>query len=184
MDAEAAVDVLVRAARLKWVPRTGWLLRGVADPESVAEHSWGVVLMALVLAQGVDEPLDRGKLLAIAVLHDLPEVLLSDIPTPAWRHLSAGAKQRAEDKALTELLAILPEAETMRGWWREFDEGSSPEGRLVRDADRLEMLLQALLYEQARGAQLEEFWKASQEDAFFFPFSGAVYNALFQCRRG
>ena len=184
MDPDAVLGLLRQAARLKWVPRAGWLMRGVADPESVAEHAWGVALMALVLAEGVEEPLDRGKLLAIALIHDLPEAVLSDIPSPALRHLPARAKREAEEGGLSELLAPLPEARRLREWWREFEEGSSPEGRLVRDADRLEMLLQAALYEETRGAQLEEFWPSDQECSFFFSFSQAIYQALVRSRGG
>ncbi|HIE38351.1 MAG TPA: HD domain-containing protein [Anaerolineae bacterium] len=184
MDPDAVLDFLRQTIRLKWVVRTGWMMRGVADPESVAEHAWGVALVALVLAEGVEEPLDREKLLTIALLHDLPEAVLSDIPMPALRHLPQGVKRRAEEEALARMLVPLPGARRLREWWQEYEEGSSPEGRLVRDADRLEMLLQAALYEETRGARLEEFWSASREFVFFFPLSQALYRALVQTRAG
>ena len=66
-------------ATLKLLPRTGWLQRGVHNAESVAEHTFGVATLALLIGDTV-EGLDRGKLLAIAMLHDLAEALLSDLP--------------------------------------------------------------------------------------------------------
>jgi len=184
VDPEEALGFLLQAARLKWVPRIGWLLRGVSDPESVAEHAWGVALLALALSEGVEGPLDRGKLLTIALLHDLPEAALSDIPTPALRYLPPQAKRRAEQAAMADLLAPFPEADRLLEWWYEFEEASSPEGRLVRDADRLEMLLQAHLYEQSRGCLLDEFWEGQGERPFHFPASQALYDTLCRHRKG
>jgi len=182
METEAALAFLHVALGLKRVPRIGWLLRGLTDVESVAEHTWGVALLTLTLAQGIDAPLDREKALTIALLHDLPERLLSDIPTPALGHLPPGVKQAAEKTILAEMLSTLPDATRLQEWWQEFEDGSSPEGRLVRDADRLEMLLQAHLYEQSRGVRLDDFWANQEGRPFHFPFAQAVYEALVQAR--
>ncbi len=183
MDREAVLDLLLQAARLKWLPRSGWVMRGIADPESVAEHSWGVALLALTLGSLEEGPVDREKLLVTALLHDLPEVLLSDIPTPALRYLAAEAKQRAEEAALADLLAALPERERWRAWWDEFESGSSVEGRLVRDADRLDMMIQAYLYEERRGAALGEFWVGQEERPFHSATATALFTALSARRR-
>ena len=99
MDVAAALDLLLQAARLKWVTRSGWAMRGVPDPESVAEHSWGVAVLALVLAQESGAPLDRGRLLTTALLHDLQEVVTGDIPSPATGYFPPGAKRQAEEAA-------------------------------------------------------------------------------------
>ncbi|MGD1995467.1 MAG: HD domain-containing protein [Anaerolineae bacterium] len=182
MSPEAALVFLREALCLKRVPRTGWLLRGLSDVESVAEHTWGVALAVLVLAKGVEESLDLEKALTIALLHDLPERVLSDIPSPAVRHLRPRAKRRAEVSILTEMLSAMPEADRLRDWWLEFEESSTLEGQLVRDADRLEMLLQAHLYEEGRGCRLEDFWENQEGKSFSFPFSQAVYEALVEAR--
>lgn len=171
-----ALDLLLRSARLKWVTRSGWQMRGVADAESVADHTWGVAWLALVLADLVEEPLDRAKLLALALTHDLAEVVLSDIPGPALRYLPAEAKQQAEERALGDLLASLPTRDELLSGWREFETAASPEGRLVRDADRLDMLIQAFLYETAQGARLDEFW--SEPFAFSFVAAEHLYQVL------
>ena len=67
---------LIETMRLKELPRAGWVRVGVSQPESVAAHSWGVAWLVLTLCP---TNLDRGRALAIAVLHDLAEVRVGDI---------------------------------------------------------------------------------------------------------
>jgi putative hydrolase of HD superfamily len=154
----------------------------MVNVESVAEHSWGVALTTMILAEGIQQELDVKKALTIALLHDLPESVLSDIPSPGARYLPEGAKRSAEESALAELLDGLPDAAQLRKWWAEFEDGSSLEGQLVRDADRLEMLLQADLYEESRGCHLDEFWDNQETGGFYLPISQAVYSALVKVR--
>ena len=75
-DTDALRDRLSAALALKALPRAGWVRAGVRHPESVAAHSWGVAWLVLVLCPPA---LDRGRALAIAVAHDLPEVTVGDI---------------------------------------------------------------------------------------------------------
>jgi uncharacterized membrane protein (UPF0127 family) len=99
MDPNTALQLLLDAHRLKRTPRTGWALRGVADVESVADHSFGVAFTSLILAELVDQPLNKAKLLTIALLHDLPESVIGDLPTPATAYLPAGAKSQVDSSA-------------------------------------------------------------------------------------
>ena len=167
------MQLLLDANRLKRTPRAGWVMRGVADAESVADHSFGVAFISMILAEIVD----KAKLLTIALLHDLPESVIGDLPTPAAVHFPPEAKHKAEAETLNELLRQLPCAERWYSWWQEFEDGTSIEGQLVRDADRLDMLIQAHVYEQTTGNRwLEEFWP--RPDAS--PFESAVAQALYE----
>jgi putative hydrolases of HD superfamily len=103
---ESVASLCERLAALKLLPRTGWLQRGVSPAESVAEHSYGVAVLALVVGDAAPG-VDRGRLLAMALLHDMAEALLGDLPAAARRHLGAEAKHDAERGALAELLASL-----------------------------------------------------------------------------
>jgi len=143
---------LIAALALKELPRAGWVRAGVADPESVAAHSWGVAWLVLVLCPPA---LDRGRALAIAVLHDLPEVRVGDI-TP-HDGVTRAAKAAAEDQAATALFAGLPGGAELRELWLEYEHGSTPEGRFVKACDKLDMALQAQRYEQAQALALSEF---------------------------
>lgn len=143
---------LLEAIGLKELARAGWDRVGVTDPESVAAHSWGVAWLVLALCP---EGVDRGRALAMAVLHDLPEVRIGDL-TP-HDDVPATTKRAAEHDALRTLVAALPRADELLELWREYEHGSSPEGRFVKACDRLDMALQAERYREAQGVETGEF---------------------------
>ena len=152
------LDLFTQVATLKLLPRTGWLQRGVPNAESVAEHTFGVTALALLIGDTIDG-LDRGRLLAIAMLHDLAEALMSDLPASAKRFIGAAHKHDAERSALEEMLAKLPNRAEYLVLWDEYAHGCSREARLVKGIDRIEMLAQALGYERAGSRALGEFWE-------------------------
>ncbi len=183
MDIDALCGLLLAARQLKQVPRTGWAMRGVPNVESVADHSFGVAFLALVLSEMIALPVDRARVVTIALIHDLPEGVTGDLPTPAMTHFPPEAKYAAESAVLETLLNGFSWAEQWRAWWQEFETRSTVEGRLVRDADRLDMLLQAYVYEQTLGNRLlGEFWPAPDDDPFEFPISRQIYEALMNRR--
>lgn len=179
---DSPLDTLLLAARLKLVPRIGWRLRGVAQPESVADHTFGVAFTALVLADLSDEPLDIGRLLRIALVHDLAESLVTDIPATMSRFLAPEAKHAAERAALAEIVAPLPDAGHYLALWEEYDAGSSAEALLVRDADKLELMLQAYLYEQRGHRNLDDFWQGRAAESFRTPAAADLFRRLRQRR--
>lgn len=183
MDVAAIINMLLHGNQLKRTARTGWVQRGVPDSENVAAHSYGVAYATLLLAHLVEEPVDLGKALALALLHDLPEGLTTDIPAPAWRYLPAGSKAEAEHRALDDVVGDAPFAPHFRAWWEELSLDESVEARLVHDADRVDLFLQAFVYEEQTGnAHLQEFWDVAY--AFHFPAAQAIYDALRAKREG
>jgi putative hydrolase of HD superfamily len=181
------LDLFLEAATLKRMPRTGWGMRGVPHVESVAEHSFGVAFVSLALAEtlqaggapdGQPGPLDREKVLIMALLHDLAEVRLTDLPSTAVRLIPGEVKSRAEATAMADLLAPLPTGGHLGELWQEFEDSASPEGRLVRDADKLEMMVQCLRYEQAGSRGLDEFWRSMDRRAWHYPLCAELYGRL------
>jgi len=161
--------------------------------ESVAEHSFGVALVALALADLVNSErerdadqslLDMEKVLTMALLHDLAEVRLTDLPVTAARLFPEEAKSRAEATAIGDLLTPLPSADRLQFLWQEFEDRASPEGRIARDADKLEMMVQCLRYEQAGSRGLDEYWEAMDRHTWHFPATGELYSRLREMRPG
>lgn len=160
-------SLLDHANDLKQLPRTGWLLAGVADPESVAEHSFSVAVLALFLSErinqdwereGLHAPLDMERVLRLALIHDLAESVLTDLPKRSAEIIGRDVKRAAEDRAMAALLVGLPGGAGCIDLWREYDAGSTPEAQLVKDADKLEMVHQALRYRRRGHTGLAEFW--------------------------
>ncbi len=150
--------IILEANELKSIPRMGWTVRGVRNGESVAEHSYAVALIALMMAERMSVAIDRGKLLAIALLHDLPEYMLGDIHAPATRMLGEDVKEAAEERILRRLFEGLEDGDRLVRLWKEFADRSSVEGRLIRAIDKLEMFTQAYRYEREGNRMLERFW--------------------------
>ena len=177
MDAKNIVSTMLQGNQLKRTIRTGWARRGVPNPESVAAHTYGVAYIALVLSETVEKEFDLGRLLAMTVLHDLPEALTSDIPTPSWRLMPPGTKEATEQKAMNQALEGAVFGTAWMDLWREYQEQTSAEARLAHDADKLDMFLQAMLYQKQTGNQLlDEFWKASV--TFHYRQSQAIYEEI------
>src|SRR5258708_31467616 len=83
------LELLLETQVLDRVQRSGFVLRGVADPESVAEHSWHVAFLLWALAERVPG-VDAARAVEIALVHDLAELRLGALPRPPGRHFPAG----------------------------------------------------------------------------------------------
>lgn len=153
-DAARLLEFFRLALRLKETRRAGWALRGVEDAESVADHSYAVALMALVMAPRVHPPLDAARCVALALAHDLAECLVGDI-TP-YDGVSGDEKRRREAAAIATLAEMAEYGEIER-LWREYDAGATPEARFVKELDRLETAVQADAYGRAGHGGLHEF---------------------------
>jgi len=143
------LDALLTAYALKDETRTGWELRGVRDPESVAAHSWGVALLCLRYAD--DAGVDPGRAVRMAVVHDVAEAVVGDLPTradPAAETYDPGEKERRERAAVDDLSAGL--GEELRALWTAYEARDSDVARFVKDMDLVDMCAQAVVYERER----------------------------------
>ena len=139
------VDFLRAAERLKVTRRSAYTSTG--DAESVAEHSWRLCLMALVLRDEFPE-VDIGRLVAMCVVHDLGEAIGGDVPAPEQAArlardptASKSAQERADLLTLLEPLPTRIRAE-ITALWDEYEAAKSPEARVAKALDKLETILQ------------------------------------------
>ena len=147
-------DSLLQMMRLKQEVRTGWTLRGVELPESVADHSWGTALLCLAYAEQAD--VDGFRCVEMAIVHDLAEAVTGDIPTRlATMNDTAREEQkrRREQAAMERLVGsqeqgTVPNAGKMKRLWQEYEAGRSAEACFVRDMNLIDMCLQAVVYER------------------------------------
>ncbi|XXF77141.1 HD domain-containing protein [Myxococcaceae bacterium GXIMD 01537] len=169
--------------QLKQLYRQGWLRVGVPRErcESVAEHSFGVALLCLFLADTYFPEADAAKVVRLALLHDLGEARVGDL-TP-HDGVAVEDKHARERRAVEQLLGGLPRGAEYVALWEEYERGGSFEARLVRQVDRLEMGLQALVYEHQGFGDLSQFFQ-SVERALEAPPLRAVLAELEALRPG
>lgn len=161
-------------AKLKGVPRDGWNrgARQVASAESVADHSYGTMMLAMVfphLVSGMD--LDHLALMSICGVHDLVEAKTGDINIYVARNPAERARLR-EEKAHLEKTAIREMRAELGddiGWfifdlWVRFEKSDSVEAKIARELDKIEVAFQALWYFQ-QGHQIDpwEFFQTARQ---------------------
>ncbi|WVZ09647.1 hypothetical protein V8G54_014177 [Vigna mungo] len=147
-------SVISLSVATKTTKRKGWVNHGIKGAESIADHMYRMALMALIAG---DVPgLNRERCIKIALVHDIAE---GDI-TPS-DGVPKAEKSRREQEALNKMCELLGggmRAEEIKELWEEYENNSSLEANLVKDFDKVELILQALEYEVEHGKVLDEFF--------------------------
>ena len=161
------LSTLIELQRLKRLDRTGWVLRGFANgTESVAAHSFGVGVTAMLLADELREQgvsIDVEKILRIALLHDWAEARVGDMPRTATMYFGSDARRQAETTAFRDLTSAAGKEGTLYAkLYHEYEERNTLEARLVKAADVIDLLVEALALERAGGRGLDEFWEVAE----------------------
>ena len=163
-DLAALVGFAHETGHLKQLKRAGWLLAGVREPESVAEHSFRVGVLAYAIA--VLEGANADRAAALGLFHDVPEVRTGDQHSVGKRYVNTPDPRQVVADQVAHLPAEL--ARHIAALVGEHEGAKSPdatiEARCSRDADKLECLLQAREY-QREGYQQLEPWISTMVDA-------------------
>ncbi|MBL7001510.1 MAG: HD domain-containing protein [Nitrosopumilus sp.] len=158
------IDFFKTAVNLKKISRQGWIDKlSIDTPESVADHSYSMAIMSMVLSDL--ENYDSEKVIKMALLHDLAESKIGDY-TP--EQLNKEKKIEMENNAFQEIIKNLPDSIKLKYLqiWKEYQENISPESKLVHQIDRLEMTLQAKIYEKDGHSKvkLESFFESAKAE--------------------
>jgi putative hydrolase of HD superfamily len=168
------LDVCLEIQMLDRIPRAGFVLRGVAEPESVAEHTLHVLFLVWALGPKIDG-LDVSRAVEIALIHDLAELRIGDLPRTSSHYFPDGAKKAAEAAAMADVLAPLDERALLL--YDEYLHAETPEARLVKACDKLQLMLKVAVYERWGTGALAEFWDNPDN----FPDGGfTVVRELFE----
>lgn len=152
-DAAALAAFGYELGVLKRIRRTGWWHAGVRDPESIAEHTMRVAQLAAIIA--AEEGADPVRASFLALWHDTQETRTGDIPHTAGPYLT-----KPDPREVTaDQTAALPERsrEVIRDAVDEYEARQSAAALCAKDADKLEMLLQAVEYRDV-GVQRVDGW--------------------------
>ena len=173
------LDFFKTAVNLKNIARQGWIDKlSIEHPESVADHSYSMAVMGMVISDL--ENYDSKKMLKMILLHDLAESKIGDY-TP--NQISKENKIKIENNAYDKIIGMLPDAIKLQydEIWEEYQKQESPESIIVHQIDKLEMVLQAKMY-QKEGLpkeEVESFFK-SAESEITHPKLKEILNQILQ----
>jgi len=180
------LTTLIELQHLKLLDRTGWTLRGLPNgTESVAAHSFGVAVTAMLLADEIKArglEIDSERVLRMAVLHDWAETRVGDMPKTAAGYFGADARKSAETRAFADIISALGtgrgEYETL---YHDYEQRDSLEARVVKAADVIDLLVQAYALERSGAKGLDEFWEVADQANFRLPaIANEVVNELLE----
>ena len=158
------LDFFKTAVNLKNISRQGWINKlSLKHPESVADHSYSMAIMGMVISDL--ENYNSEKILKMILLHDLAESKIGDY-TP--NQISKENKIKIENNAYDEIINALPDAIKLQyaQIWEEYQKQESPESKIVHQIDKLEMALQAKMYQKEGASKeaIESFFKSAENE--------------------
>lgn len=143
--------------KLKRLKRTGWVKYNIINPESVAEHSFRLVILAMILAPKIG--VNQLKSIKMALIHDIGEAEIGDIITfhGKMRMSDPLTKAKKERKAIKRIFSLIDTKEYIK-IFDEFESNKTREAQFIRQLDKLEMGIQAMEYEKQQKIDLETFF--------------------------
>ncbi len=116
-------------------------LSGQGRAENDAEHAWHMAIMAYLLAEYSNEPVDIKRVMIMCLIHDIVEIDAGD--TYAYDTEGKVTQKEREDAAAKRIYSLLPEdqAAELMSIFREFEEGESAEAKFARAMDNLQPLI-------------------------------------------
>jgi putative hydrolase of HD superfamily len=202
------LNFLIQVNKLKEIPRTGWVWRGVKNPETIADHTFGMAIIAWLLA--TNKGLNVKRAIKIALSHDLCEVFAGDV-TPhlyyprlskntkvrektlmKWARLTKAEKEKREKikfkiekKGLLKLIKNLPvkQRNEIFSSWFDFERCISKEGRFVNYLNRIETLVQSVEYFGTENVkEMTGWWEWVEEivdDPFLLKFLDLIQKKFY-----
>ncbi len=153
------LDFFKTVGKSKRLPRTGWVREKIKNPESIAEHSFRVGVLAMVLADKL--LINKEKLMKMALIHDLGETSTGDIVWTRGELVDIKTREIKEKEELRSLIRLFSDIEDGEKFIKIFEEminSSTKDAKIFWQIDKLEMALQAFEYEEEQGVLLEEFF--------------------------
>jgi putative hydrolase of HD superfamily len=135
------IEFIKEIDKLKYIQRRTKLFNSDRN-ENDAEHSWHLAIMAIVLSEHANAPIDVLKVVKMLLIHDLVEIDAGD--TFIYDTQKSHDNTAEERIAAERIFGLLPseQASELLAIWEEFEERQTDEAKFARAMDRLEPLLQ------------------------------------------
>lgn len=144
---EKVIKYYILCNKLKNIIRTGWKDWQVKRNriESVAEHIYGVQMLAIAMKSEYQYDLDIMKVIFMFAIHELGETLVGDL---TQFQVTTEEKEKLEHEAVHKILSNLIDGEKIEELFLEFDKKETKESKFAYQCDKLECDLQSKLYDE------------------------------------
>ncbi len=134
------IEFVLELDKLKYIKRQTYVADN-SKQENDAEHSWHLALMTMLLDEYSNEPIDKLKVMAMVLIHDVVEIDAGD--TYAYDTVGNATKEAREKAAADRIFNILPEDQAIyyRSLWDEFEEGITAEAKFANSLDKIQPIL-------------------------------------------
>lgn len=134
---EQQMQFIMELDKMKKIGRQTYIADG-SRKENDAEHSWHLAIMALLLTEYANEPVDKLRVISMVLIHDVVEIDAGD--TYAYDEAANKTKRQRELAAAERIFNLLPadQAAVLRGLWDEFEENVTPEARFAHTLDNIQ----------------------------------------------
>ena len=182
---DKSIKFLTEVGKLKGKARRGWTIHGFKNPETTAEHIFSLAVLVWTLGKG--KRLNMERAIKLALIHDICEVYAPDLtsydaialgegkkikdvlkmkklsigrPTNGERKKLEKIKQVLEERAMKKLFSQMPEElkKEVKNLWIDYERGLTREARFVKQADKIENLLQGMKYWKKYGKIPHHLW--------------------------
>jgi putative hydrolase of HD superfamily len=158
-EPERVTECIAELHALTKLPRTGWSLAGVVNPETVATHCYESAVIAYILTRHVGRPVDVAKVLAMALFHEVGETRLTDLPRRSAPYIRS-AKGPAERSIAVDVLSGV--AEDVIPLLDEFNQCETLEAQIAEAAEELQIIIAAAMYAKERNGDMSEYVQDAQ----------------------
>ncbi len=149
MDSSHFIGFQEQVEKVKHLRRTGWIVRGVPNPETVGAHSWRMAMMALQLSDKIEaDGASVDRVICLCLMHDIAESVIGDIIPEEFQtgpKITAAVKHRRESEAVNFLSGNYS-FPLFKSCFNEYEAGRTAAGKWAAELDKLDMVLQAYEY--------------------------------------
>lgn len=176
MKQEKLLEIFTELSYLTRIKRAGWIFAGVTEPESIADHCYETAIFAYFISKYVDEKIDMGKVLTMALFHELGEVRIGDFARRAQKYVKK-FKKNAEKEVINDVLK--EDAHELNIILEEFEECETVEAKLVEAAEELQIIFKALIYAKENRGDISEYRKDVEKyDAKGFEIAQQIADVI------
>lgn len=172
------IDLIYKLMNLKNEKRAHSKIWGIEEFETVADHSWGTAFLCLYY--GSERDIDTEKTVKMAIVHDMAEAEIGDIPYRVDEEnmdVKPEEKERREE-AVWEKIEDKTEREDLIELWKEYEAKKTKEAKFVKDMDRIDLVLRTLENEKEERYSQENDSPYAHLDEIFIAVNNRIQTEI------